>query len=81
MTPLNDEQRDTVLSLVAVIAFVYLLAGIPIGYGLCKYFNPPVELTLVEKQRIAIEYMCSPGQSWKGMKYFCGSQVMDGRVK
>ena len=39
------------------------------------------DLSYAERQRIAIEFMCSPGQHWKGMSMFCGAQVLDGSAR
>lgn len=41
---------------------------------------PSVELTYAQRQMIAIDFMCGPGQHWKGMSAFCGAQILDGTV-
>lgn len=38
------------------------------------------KLTYAQRQMIAIEFMCGPGQHWKGMSTFCGSQILDDAV-
>lgn len=37
----------------------------------------PANLTYAQRQMIAIEFMCGPGQHWKGMSAFCGAQILD----
>jgi len=51
-----------------------MLIGFSIGYAANHH-----RLSYAERQAIAIDFMCSPQQHWKGMKSFCGAQVLDSK--
>jgi hypothetical protein len=51
------------------------IIGFTWGYGLGIHHK----LDYTQRQIVAIDFMCNPKQHWKGMKSFCGEQVLDSK--
>jgi len=60
------------------LATVWCWAALGMALALAHQAQTAGRPSYAERQRIAVEFMCGPGQHWKGMSMFCGAQVLDG---
>lgn len=75
----NDIPKPNTMLAYGIVAIVAIVAVIAWRVGYDAGAGRPLSYT--EKQRIAVEFMCSPEHRWQGVELFCGAQVMDGGAR